>query len=239
MQLSRAPVIHRAICLLQGRSTRWPRVRREHLASEPRCAVCGGDKDLEVHHVVPFHVNKRLELEDANLITLCNFLRCHLLIGHLGSWQSWNVKVRDMAKAILVAVEKRPSESKREVGVPADTIYGSPTADDAELHAIRIRAKRVRYAAESAAAFCGEAAWRFARRVERLQTVLGEQHDAVVAEAALREQVDRAHALFAGELIVVEAARAAAAGRRWRRVWKQACVPRLRFWRKGAASSSE
>ncbi|MGD0053276.1 MAG: CHAD domain-containing protein [Vulcanimicrobiaceae bacterium] len=115
----------------------------------------------------------------------------------------------------------------------------SRPAADAELHAIRIRAKRVRYAAESAAAFCGEAAWRFARRVERLQTVLGEQHDAVVAEAALREQVDRAHALFAGELIVVEAARAAAAARRWRRVWKRACVPRLRFWRKGAASSSE
>ena len=138
MQLSRAPVIHRAICLLQGRSTRWPRVRREHLASEPRCAVCGGDKDLEVHHVVPFHVNKRLELDDANLITLCNFLRCHLLIGHLGSWRSWNVKVRDMAKGILAAVEKRPGESSREAGVPADTIYGSPTADDAELHALLI-----------------------------------------------------------------------------------------------------
>ena len=108
-------------------------MRREHLASEPRCAVCGGDKDLEVHHVVPFHVNKRLELDDANLITLCNFLRCHLLIGHLGSWRSWNVKVRDMAKGILAAVEKRPGESSREAGVPADTIYGSPTADDAEL----------------------------------------------------------------------------------------------------------
>jgi CHAD domain-containing protein len=103
---------------------------------------------------------------------------------------------------------------------------------DAELHAIRICAKRVRYAAEAAEEVCGPPARRFARRVQRLQAVLGEQHDAIVAEAALRAQAEGTQALFAGELIVIEARRAAAARRRWRRAWKRAAEPGLRFWRR-------
>jgi CHAD domain-containing protein len=104
---------------------------------------------------------------------------------------------------------------------------------DAELHAIRISAKRVRYAAEAAIVVCGAPARRFARCVGRLQSVLGQQHDAVVAEAALRVHAEGAQALFAGELIVIEARRADAARRRWRRAWKRAAEPRVRFWRGG------
>ena len=59
---------------------------------------------------------------------------------------------------------------------------------DEELHRVRIRAKRARYAAEAAARAIPTAA-PTPRPSPRLQGVLGEQHDAVVAEAWLRDTV--------------------------------------------------
>jgi CHAD domain-containing protein len=58
---------------------------------------------------------------------------------------------------------------------------------DADLHQVRIKAKRVRYAAELAAPEAGHPAERFVDRVKKLQDVLGEHQDAVVAEACLRD----------------------------------------------------
>ena len=80
---------------------------------------------------------------------------------------------------------------------------------DEQLHDLRIRAKRCRYAAEAAAAATGKNAAKFAREVAALQEVLGELHDAVVAEAWLRERsaAPRIHetALFAaGELVALQ-----------------------------------
>lgn len=66
----------------QPRSGSWPRVRREHLEREPACAACGRRKDLEVHHIIPFHERPDLELDDGNLVTLCAD-PCHLVFGHL------------------------------------------------------------------------------------------------------------------------------------------------------------
>lgn len=51
------------------------------------------------------------------------------------------------------------------------------------LHAIRIKAKHVRYAAECFAPLAGKCAKRLARRAGRLQTLLGDHRDAVAAAA--------------------------------------------------------
>jgi CHAD domain-containing protein/uncharacterized protein YjbK len=59
---------------------------------------------------------------------------------------------------------------------------------DAQLHGIRIRAKRLRYAAEAAEPVVGKPARRVAAAAEALQTQLGEHHDAVIAEEWLRRQ---------------------------------------------------
>ena len=79
------------------RSSRWPHVRKEHLAKHPRCALCGGTKKLEVHHKLPFHVAPHLELDPANLITLCeakrNGVTCHQFFGHLGNYKLFNEHV--------------------------------------------------------------------------------------------------------------------------------------------------
>ncbi len=59
---------------------------------------------------------------------------------------------------------------------------------DGQLHRVRIRAKQLRYAAETAAPVVGEPARRLAAAAEDLQTVLGEHHDSVAAELWLRRQ---------------------------------------------------
>ena len=61
---------------------------------------------------------------------------------------------------------------------------GDHPPDDA-LHAIRVRAKKCRYAAEACEPAFGKPARRFARAMARVQEILGEHHDAVVAAAWL------------------------------------------------------
>lgn len=76
-----------------GRSGRWPTVRLRHLDREPVCQACGRNKDLEVHHVLPFATYPEHELDPANLITLCAS-PCHLVFGHLMNYQRYNPMVR-------------------------------------------------------------------------------------------------------------------------------------------------
>jgi CHAD domain-containing protein len=57
---------------------------------------------------------------------------------------------------------------------------------DGDLHAVRIRVKRARYAAELAQPMAGRPAGRFIKRAKKVQDVLGEHQDAAVAEERLR-----------------------------------------------------
>jgi CHAD domain-containing protein len=62
-----------------------------------------------------------------------------------------------------------------------------------QLHQIRIKSKQLRYAAEAATPVIGKPAQRTASAAEDVQTVLGEHHDAVAAEAWIRDEwVDQA-----------------------------------------------
>lgn len=104
---------------------------------------------------------------------------------------------------------------------------------DEELHAVRIRAKRTRYAAEAAIPAEGKPARRFAKAVADVQEVLGDHNDAVVAEGWLRaavEQADVAQALALGELIALQRGAAAHCRREWRKAWKAADRKKLRKW---------
>jgi CHAD domain-containing protein len=104
---------------------------------------------------------------------------------------------------------------------------------DHDLHQIRIRAKRARYAAEAVEPVIGTPAEDFADAISDLQTVLGDHQDAVVGEAWLREAATsgrREAALVAGLLIAAERASAADTRDRWRKVWKAANRGQLRAW---------
>src|SRR5215216_5947862 len=83
---------------------------------------------------------------------------------------------------------------------------------DEQLHKIRIRAKRARYAAEAVEPVIGQPAEDFADAVADIQSVLGDHQDAVVGAAWLREAAGSARrdvALVAGQLIAAERASAA------------------------------
>jgi CHAD domain-containing protein len=87
---------------------------------------------------------------------------------------------------------------------------------DEELHAVRIKAKRARYAAELAGLD------RYADRAKRLQDVLGQLQDAVTAEQRLRLlALDRPEqAIAAGRLVERERARQAQSRAKWHSAWK-------------------
>jgi CHAD domain-containing protein len=109
---------------------------------------------------------------------------------------------------------------------------GDDPADD-QLHQIRIRAKRARYAAEAVEPVIGKPAEDYADAVADLQSVLGDHQDAVVGEAWLRQAAASARrdvALVAGLLIAAERSSAADTRDRWRGVWKAAKRPKLRAW---------
>jgi CHAD domain-containing protein len=88
---------------------------------------------------------------------------------------------------------------------------------DEELHGVRIKAKRARYAAE----LTGDDP--YVKAAKRLQDVLGEHQDAVVAQERLRGLAARepTAAMAAGRLLERERARAAARRRDWPAAWKR------------------
>jgi len=92
---------------LKLRSPRWETVRTKFLKTNPTCAACGGNSKLQVHHKQPFHLFPAAELDPSNLITLCEEqTKCHLAIGHLGNWRSFNPQVAEHAASALLRAKK-------------------------------------------------------------------------------------------------------------------------------------
>ena len=94
------------------RSSEWPKVEKAHLQKQPRCICCAPGTNThagqQVHHIFPFHYciglgRPDLELDDRNLITLCEDEagkpgeNHHLLVGHLDDFQSSNLAVSEDA----------------------------------------------------------------------------------------------------------------------------------------------
>jgi CHAD domain-containing protein len=110
----------------------------------------------------------------------------------------------------------------------------SEAPSEADLHRVRILAKRCRYASDVAALVAGRPARRLGRRLADLQDVLGEIQDTVVAEEWLRRAASGPlpveQAVVVGELIAAERTARQAARSRWPKVWARAARPGLRRW---------
>lgn len=65
--------------------------------------------------------------------------------------------------------------------------HGKADLSDHDMHQLRIRTKRTRYAAELALETMGKPAIRFVRQTKRNQDLLGDHQDAVVTEERLRQ----------------------------------------------------
>jgi CHAD domain-containing protein len=131
------------------------------------------------------------------------------------------------ASEALSGVMSGPWQRLRDAARPLDE-----DRSDEDLHALRIRAKRARYAAEALAPVFGKRARSFAKAAARLQDVLGDHQDAVVAQRWLRDAArgGRRLAYVAGELSVLERESASATREAWPRAWKALSRKRLRFW---------
>src|SRR5438309_6402510 len=101
---------------------------------------------------------------------------------------------------------------------------------DADLHRVRILAKRARYAAEAARPIGGQKSAAFARAAADLQGVLGDHQDSVNAQAWLREAGTGRAAFAAGELAAIEQFSARQIRSEWTEKWKLLDRKRLRRW---------
>lgn len=106
----------RDVGIAQKRSPKWTMVEKQFLVLHTKCAVCGENKKLNVHHKLPFHLHPELELDPNNLMVLCmGKLSCHLKIGHAGNFKGYNPNVgrdadllrSDISKFELVATQAK------------------------------------------------------------------------------------------------------------------------------------
>jgi CHAD domain-containing protein len=139
-----------------------------------------------------------------------------------------NASARDPARAALAPVVRERWKKVR----GAVKHLSSHPADEA-LHAVRIRAKRCRYAAEAGVPAFGKPAAEFAKALADVQDVLGEHQDAVVAIGWLAKtahECPSSEAYAIGMLAQVERDAAVVARTEFPRTWKRARKPALRAW---------
>jgi CHAD domain-containing protein len=108
-------------------------------------------------------------------------------------------------------------------------------ARDVALHEARKSARRARYAAEAARPASGKPARGFARQMKKVQSVIGDHQDTVIARQASRDLGIGAHlagenAFTYGLLYEHEHDQAERLKPRVRAVWKKASRPRYRTW---------
>jgi CHAD domain-containing protein len=139
------------------------------------------------------------------------------------------VPERDAAGAAdaptLVAVIARPHRKLRK-----DALALGDDPPDDDLHALRIRGKRLRYAAELAAPAGGGPVRKLIKATRTFQEVLGDHQDSVVAEEEIRRlvaelgelaEIDHEAVFVAGRLVEREHARRADCRARWRETFDQ------------------
>ncbi|MGH3005739.1 MAG: CHAD domain-containing protein [Gaiellaceae bacterium] len=121
--------------------------------------------------------------------------------------------------------ERLREEVARLPGEPSDT----------DLHSIRVRAKRARYAAELAEATVGQPAARFVARAKSVRDVIGEHQDAVVAAHRIQEALGAtrgSHVAFAaGRLVEREEQRRLEARVAFPKAWRRLDKRGRRAWR--------
>ncbi|MGA8210034.1 MAG: CHAD domain-containing protein, partial [Nocardioidaceae bacterium] len=105
----------------------------------------------------------------------------------------------------------------------------------AALHEARKAAKRARYAAEPLVAVVGRPARRYVKAVKRVQSALGDHHDAVVAQALLRDLADEAatageNGFSYGELHRRESEAQSAGEQRFEDAWRRVSRKKRRRW---------
>ena len=211
-----------------------------HLESEQSHAV---GSDSRPFGELQLDLSRRREVAHAALLEAMNSERYVTLLDRLhaaaesppfantaqsGKKRPPGLHPDDPANEVLPKLVRRPWRKLRQAVRHAGA---HPT--DEQLHRIRIRAKGLRYAAEAATPVIKKPAKRMATAAEALQTVLGDQHDAVTAEDWFRREATSgspAVAFSAGQLVTVQRYRQARLRRQWRKAWAAVDRKKARRW---------
>ena len=138
------------------------------------------------------------------------------------------------AGRVLPATARRSyRRTRRRVRQAGHTPPG--TGQEAAYHEARKAAKRARYAGEAVSPALGQDARRFTKQMKKIQSVLGDHQDAVVARGVDRELGIGAHlagenAFTFGLLYEREDQRAARLREKARQTWERAPEPRFGRW---------
>jgi CHAD domain-containing protein len=140
------------------------------------------------------------------------------------------VAARDLVPGLLARDHKKLRGAVRDVERSRDA-----GARDLALHEARKKAKRLRYAAESAVPTFGKRAKSYAAKVKKVQDALGIHQDSVVARRALREFGVQAYlsgenGFTFGRLHALEQWRADQAERDFGKAWSALPKQKVRRW---------
>ncbi|GAC1422344.1 MAG: hypothetical protein NVSMB5_15870 [Candidatus Velthaea sp.] len=180
----------------------------------------------------PMRDRRKLELD--NLRIAFREERYQLLLAMLidaAEYPRLVTSARTFDRKQILRLLRRPW---RKLARAVERSWNDPS--DAQLHQVRIRAKRFRYAAEAIAPLDADRARPILKRIVRLQDVLGEAHDLTIERQRLRLEPnsDANEAFVAGEIAGVDLLRYARARKAWRGAWRKTSRRRLRFWRSRA-----
>ena len=136
---------------------------------------------------------------------------------------------RELPASVARAYRRMKSRMRQAAAQPAGA------QRDPALHETRKVAKRLRYATEAVIPTMGKPAERLRRRLKKVQKLLGEHQDAVVARPVLRELAVQAHldggnGFTYGLMHAAESARAAHAERTLPASWKRMRKPKNTTW---------
>jgi CHAD domain-containing protein len=126
------------------------------------------------------------------------------------------------ARAVLSVLARRPVRA-----LVTEVTGLGPESTAAQWHRARICAKRARYADDAVVPMMGEGTRRRAEALERVTDVLGDLHDASVAQSTLRElaaegRSDGPEGFALGQLAAIEAGREDAARADFWVLWREA-----------------
>ena len=204
----------------------------EELARTPVELVIGPARARVTAHFAPLHAAGRAAVLEA--LDSPRYLRIiDDLDRLLADRARTEASMATAAEILPDAVAHAYRRTKRRMGRARRAPAGAPR--DVGLHEARKAAKRARYAAEAVEPAFGKKARRFAKRMKKVQSVLGDHQDAVIARRVAREIGVQAH--LAGENafsfgLLNERAHGAAgeSQRQAGSVWKRAARYQARRW---------
>jgi CHAD domain-containing protein len=192
-------------------------------------AVARIDADLAARHEDALH---QLDgaLRDPRYLTLLDDLLAAALEPRLSG------RASEPATSLLPRLVGKPWNR---LAIGGRDVVGAgdldPLAPDGVWHAVRIRGKRARYAADAVAGVLGGEAAELASALAHVQELLGEHQDAVIAadtwlSIANADPDDHALAVTAGRLYERERASVRAARAAFPAAWRAATASRLTMW---------